>query len=190
MVCSMSRVTSFGAAAPGTRTAPIRRSARLTIWRIASRILKTRAFSALHRSGRFPENAWWSQAESNCRPLDAFRARSVRRQSRQGCELDQPDEGPLELARVRAPLGFSLCFDLGSSTTVGHCGPFSSEDTRGGSDRPPSAASAARPGASSFVAALDGGAGTQPHFREPCRDVSHHFSPTCALRPFKVENYR
>src|SRR4051812_8522539 len=45
MVCSMSRVTSFGAAAPGTRTAPIRRSARLTIWRIASFDAGERAIS-------------------------------------------------------------------------------------------------------------------------------------------------
>ena len=43
---------------------------------LPSKILKTREFSALRRNTRFPRNAWWSQAESNCRPLDVFQARS------------------------------------------------------------------------------------------------------------------
>ena len=36
---------------------------------LPSKILKTREFSALRRNTRFPRNAWWSQAESNRRPL-------------------------------------------------------------------------------------------------------------------------
>src|SRR5215207_10964909 len=35
-----------------------------------SKTLKTREFSALRRNTRFPRNAWWSQAESNRRPLE------------------------------------------------------------------------------------------------------------------------
>ena len=41
IVASIARVTSFGVAAPGTSTVPIRRSARLTISAIAARVEKT-----------------------------------------------------------------------------------------------------------------------------------------------------